>query len=53
MMDCQMHFRGIGGRILVDCFIRTEKGCILWLCLDEEGEEGMARIDGTWASRAE
>ncbi len=47
MMDGQVHLRGIGGRILVDQLIRTDKGCILWLCLDEEAEEDMARIDGT------
>ena len=47
MVDGQVHLRGIGGRILVDRLIRTDKGCILWLCLDEEAEEGMARIDST------
>ena len=47
MVDGQAHLRGIGGRILVDRLIRTDKGCILWLCLDEEAEDGMARIDGT------
>ncbi len=49
MVDGQVHLRGIGGRILVDRLIRTEKGCILWLCLDEEAEERMARIDGTFS----
>ncbi len=47
MVDGQVHLRGIGGRILVDRLIRTDKGCILWLCLDEEAGEGMARIEGT------
>ncbi len=47
MVDGQMHLRGIEGRILVDRLIRTDKGCILWLCLDEEAEDGIARIDGT------
>ncbi len=47
MVDGQMHQRGIERRILVDRLIRTEKGCILWLCLDQDAEESMARIDGT------
>ncbi len=47
MVDGQVHLQGIGGRILVDQLIRTDKGCILWLCLDEEAEDGMAWIDGT------
>ncbi len=47
MVDGQRHLRGIEGRMLVDRLIRTDNGCILWLCLDEEAEEGMARIDGT------
>ncbi len=46
MVDGQRHLRGIEGRILVDRLIRTDKGCILWLCLDEEAEDGLARIDG-------
>ena len=32
---------------MVDRLIRTKKGCMLCLCLDQEAEEGMARIDGT------
>ncbi len=47
MVDGQVHLRGIGGRILVYRLIRTNKSCILWLSLDEEAREGMARIDGT------
>ncbi len=47
MVDGQMHLRGIEGRILVDRLIRTEKGCILLLCLDQEAEDGMARMEGT------
>ncbi len=34
----------IQGRILVDCLIRTEKGCTIWLCVDSETEEGMTRV---------
>ena len=39
--------RDIGGRILVDRLIRSEKVCILLLCVAEKAEDGMARIDGT------
>ena len=47
MVDGQKHLRGIEGRMLVDRLIRTQQGCILWLCLDQEEEDGMARMDGT------
>ncbi len=47
MVDGQKHLRGIEGRMLVDRLIRTTKGCILWLCLDQEAEDSMARMDGT------
>ncbi len=47
LVDGQMHLRGIEGRILDNRLFRTEKGCILWLCVDLEAEEGMARIDST------
>ncbi len=47
MVNGQMHLRGIEGRILVNRLIRTDKGCIMWLCLDEEAEDGMARMDVT------
>ncbi len=46
-VDSQVPLRGIEGRILVDRLIRTEKGCILWFCLDQVVREGMARSDGT------
>ncbi len=54
MVDGQRHLRGIEGRMLVDRLIRTDKGCILWLCLDHEAGDGMARIDSpsTWTLRA-
>ncbi len=47
MVDGQRHLRGIEGRMLVDRLIRTQQGCILWLCLDQEAEDGIARIDST------
>ncbi len=47
MVDGQKHLRGIEGRMLVDRLIRIQQGCILWLCLDQEEEDGMARMDGT------
>ncbi len=47
MVDGQKHLRGIEGRMLVDRLIRTQQGCILWLCLDQEAEDGIARIDST------
>ncbi len=27
--------------------MKTDKGRIIWLCVDPKAEEGMARIDGT------
>ena len=47
MVDGQKHLTGIEGRILVDQVVRTDKGCILWLCMDPDAEEGMARKDRT------
>ncbi len=47
MVDGQRHLRVIEGRMLVDRLIRTQQGCILWLCLDHEAEDNMARIDST------
>ncbi len=41
------HRKGIESRILVDRVVRTEKGCILWLCVDLDAEESMVRNDGT------
>ncbi len=32
MVDSQIHLRDIVGKILVYRLIRTEKGCILWVC---------------------
>ncbi len=47
MVDGQRHLWGIENRMLVDHLIRTQQCCILWLCLDQEAEDGMTRMDGT------
>ncbi len=46
MVDGQVHLRDIAGKILVNHLIRTERGCIFWLCLHQEAEKGMALING-------
>ncbi len=47
MVDGQRHLKDIQGRILVDRLIRTDKGCIIWLCVDSEAEDSLARVDST------
>ncbi len=46
IVDDQKHLKDIGGRILVDRVCRTDRGCILWLCVNPDAEESTARNDG-------